>query len=87
MGFCHFCDTASEEGMATSKKEKFEDSLNNLENIVEELESKDLDLEQSLEMFEKGVMLYKDCKKQLEKVEKKISKLSESLKEEELIEE
>ena len=56
--------------MATTKKEKFEDSLNNLENIVEELESKDLDLEQSLEMFEKGVMLYKDCKKQLEKVEK-----------------
>jgi len=58
-----------------------------LKTIVGELESKDLDLEQSLEMFEKGVMLYKDCKKQLEKVEKKISKLSESLKEEELIEE
>lgn len=73
--------------MAASKKEKFEDTLNSLESIVNELESKDLDLEQSLEMFEKGVMLYKDCKKQLEKVEKKISKLSETLKEEELIEE
>ena len=73
--------------MAASKKEKFEDTLNSLESIVEDLESKDLDLEQSLEMFEKGVMLYKDCKKQLEKVEKKISKLSEALKEEDLIEE
>jgi len=73
--------------VAASKKEKFEDTLNSLESIVEDLESKDLDLEQSLEMFEKGVMLYKDCKKQLEKVEKKISKLSETLKEEELIEE
>jgi exodeoxyribonuclease VII small subunit len=72
--------------MATTKKDKFEDSLNHLESIVKELESKELDLDQSLEMFEKGVMLYKDCKKQLEKVEKKISKLSESLKEEELIE-
>jgi len=73
--------------MTASKNEKFEDTLNSLESIVEELESKDLDLEQSLEMFEKGVMLYKDCKKQLEKVEKKISKLSEALKEEDLIEE
>lgn len=70
--------------MATSKKDTFESTLEKLEQIVGELESKELDLEASLEMFEKGVMLYKDCKKHLEKVEKKINKLSENLKEEEV---
>lgn len=70
--------------MATNKKDTFETSLEKLEQIVGELESKELDLEASLEMFEKGVMLYKDCKKHLEKVEKKINKLAENLKEEEV---
>lgn len=70
--------------MAASKKETFETTLGKLEEIVGELESKELDLEASLEMFEKGVMLYKDCKKHLEKVEKKINKLSDNLKEEEI---
>jgi exodeoxyribonuclease VII small subunit len=57
--------------MAGKKKDTFEASLNNLEKIVEELESKDLPLEKSLEMFEEGVGLYKECKKHLDKVEKR----------------
>lgn len=66
-----------------SKTEKsFESSLEELEKIVTELEAKDLNLEKSLEKFEKGVKLYKDCKSHLDKVEKKISKLSDSLEEE-----
>lgn len=71
--------------MAGKKKDTFEGSLESLEKIVEELESKDLPLEKSLEMFEEGVGLYKECKKHLDKVEKKVAKLSESL-EEDLIE-
>ncbi len=82
----HSCDGASRCFMAGKKKDTFESSLNNLEKIVEELESKDLPLEKSLEMFEEGVGLYKECKKHLDKVEKKVVKLSESL-EEELLEE
>ncbi len=65
-------------------KKSFEESLNSLEKIVTDLESQELDLEKSLEMFEKGVGLYKDCKKHLEKVEKKVAKLTESLEEEEI---
>jgi exodeoxyribonuclease VII small subunit len=65
-------------------KESFEESLNSLEKIVTDLESQELDLEKSLEMFEKGVGLYKDCKKHLEKVEKKVAKLTETLEEEEI---
>ncbi len=66
------------------KSKTFEQSLEALEAIVGKLESDELDLDKSLELFEKGVILYKDCRKQLDKVEKKIAKLSENLKEESL---
>jgi exodeoxyribonuclease VII small subunit len=67
-----------------TKKKSFEDSLKELENIVSKLESGELPLEQSLEQFESGTKLYKECKEQLSIAEKKIAILTESLKEEEL---
>ena len=63
------------------KKKTFETSLIELEDIVEQLESNELDLDRSLELFERGTLLYKDCKRELEKVEKKVAKLSENLQE------
>ncbi len=68
------------------KKQSFESSLTSLEEIVSELEGKEHELEHSLAMFEKGVLLYKECKKHLESVEKKITKLTDGLKEEDFIE-
>jgi exodeoxyribonuclease VII small subunit len=67
-----------------SKKRSFEDSLKELETIVSKLESGELALEQSLEQFEIGTKLYKECKDQLGMAEKKIATLTDSLKEEEL---
>ena len=67
-----------------TKKNSFEDSLKELENIVSKLESGELALEKSLEQFEVGTKLYKECKDQLSIAEKKIALLTESLKEEEL---
>lgn len=67
-----------------TKKKNFEESLKELELIVSKLESGDIGLEQSLEQFEIGTKLYKECKEQLSVAEKKISVLTESLKEEEL---
>jgi exodeoxyribonuclease VII small subunit len=67
-----------------SKKKSFEESLKELESIVAKLESGEMSLEDSLEKFEIGTKLYKDCKDQLSIAEKKISILTESLKEEEL---
>jgi exodeoxyribonuclease VII small subunit len=67
-----------------TKKKSFEDSLKELENIVSKLESGELPLEKSLEEFEVGTRLYKECKDQLSIAEKKIALLTESLKEEEL---
>ena len=68
----------------SGKAKNFEISLEELEEVVGSLEDGKLDLDDSLVLFEKGVGLYKDCKGLLDKAEKKISKLSESLREEEI---
>jgi len=54
---------------------KFETALEELENLVEQLESGDLSLEDSLAAFEKGVGLIKLCNQKLNDVEKKIEVL------------
>ena len=63
-------------------KKNFEVSLDELEKVVDGLESGELSLEKSLEQFEVGVSLYKECKEVLDNAEKKISLLTDSLKEE-----
>jgi exodeoxyribonuclease VII small subunit len=50
----------------------FEVALEELENVVEQLESGDLSLEDSLAAFEKGVGLVKYCNQKLTDVEKKV---------------
>ncbi len=57
------------------EKKKFEDALEELENVVEQLESGDLSLDNSLATFEKGVRLVKFCNQKLTEVEKKIELL------------
>ncbi|MCY4523669.1 MAG: exodeoxyribonuclease VII small subunit, partial [Halobacteriovoraceae bacterium] len=59
--------------MSKAKKKTFEQSLQSLEKIVDDLESGKLPLEESLYKFEEGVKLYKECKDMLGKVEKKIT--------------
>ena len=68
----------------TDKSKNFENTLTNLEEKVQLLESGELSLEESLKAFEEGVTLFKKCKKQLGSAEKKITILTESLKEEKL---
>jgi exodeoxyribonuclease VII small subunit len=50
----------------------FESSLKELERIVEELEAGDLPLERSLELFEQGVKLSRECQKRLDEAERKV---------------
>lgn len=56
-------------------KMKFEEALGELERVVEQLESGDLSLEESLAAFEEGVRLVKFCNQKLAEVEKKIELL------------
>ncbi|OGQ74026.1 MAG: exodeoxyribonuclease VII small subunit [Deltaproteobacteria bacterium RIFCSPLOWO2_12_FULL_60_16] len=58
---------------AASKK--FETALEELEKVVERLESGELSLEDSLAAFEEGVRLVKYCNQKLTEVEKKIELL------------
>lgn len=51
---------------------KFEAALEDLELVVEQLETGELSLEDSLEAFEKGVGLVKYCNQKLDEVEKKV---------------
>ncbi len=54
---------------------RFESALEELEQIVEQLESGELSLEDSLSAFEKGVGLVRLCNQKLNQVEKKIEML------------
>jgi exodeoxyribonuclease VII small subunit len=51
---------------------KFEDAITRLEGIVEELESGELSLEESLSAFEEGIKLSKICAKLLNEAERKV---------------
>lgn len=50
----------------------FEARLQELERIVKELEKGDLPLEQSLALFETGMRLSAECKRQLEEAESRV---------------
>ncbi|HSU31195.1 MAG TPA: exodeoxyribonuclease VII small subunit [Bryobacteraceae bacterium] len=53
----------------------FEASLEELERIVKELEKGELPLEQSLALFENGMRLSAECKRQLEEAETRVEML------------
>ena len=58
-----------------SGDKKFESALEELEEVVDRLESGELSLEDSLTAFEKGVGLVRFCNQKLNEVEKKIEML------------
>lgn len=59
------------------KKESFnfEQSLSELEHIVARMEEGQLPLEESLQLFEKGINLTQQCQKALNDAEQKVSQL------------
>ncbi|MFM1773421.1 MAG: exodeoxyribonuclease VII small subunit [Holophagaceae bacterium] len=65
--------------MAESKPKSFEEGLQQLESVVQKLESDGLTLEQSLVEFEKGVKLAKDLQVQLEQAKRRVDVLKQSL--------
>ena len=53
----------------------FEASLKELEHIVKQLEDGDLELEESLKLFEDGVRLSRACRERLTNAERRIEVL------------
>ena len=56
-------------------KKNFEQSLEDLEKIVKELEGGDLPLEEALKRFEQGMTLSRQCSQMLDQTEQKVSQL------------
>lgn len=63
--------------MATRKRSiDFEQSLKELELLVDTMESGELSLEQALKSFEQGVKLTRECQQALQNAEQKVEQLS-----------
>ena len=59
-------------------KMSFEDSIKALEDLVKELDAGGIDLDRSIEIYEKAVVLRNHCREILDESERKIQKIMES---------
>jgi len=53
-------------------KEKFEEALGRLEDIVKKMEAGDMTLEESLKAFEEGIKLARLCSRKLDEAERRM---------------
>jgi len=60
------------------KKQTFENALEELEKVVENMESGELELDKCLEEYERGVKLADFCSKELDAAKKRIEKLKKN---------
>lgn len=67
---------APEPAQSTSVAD-FEDSLDQLERLVEKMERGEMSLDESLAAYERGVGLYRRCQQALEQAELRVKLLSE----------
>ena len=58
-----------------AKKQTFEQAMEKLEQIVQDLESGDPSLDAAIQKFEDGIKLSKFCSEKLDEMEKRISVL------------
>lgn len=57
------------------KEKKFEEKMKDLETIVNELESGEIDLDSSIEKYTKAMKLVKECDEKLKTVEEQVNKI------------
>ena len=60
---------------AKQKKLDYEAAVKELEALVERLEEGDISLEESLKLYERGVLLTRDCQESLQAAEQKVQML------------
>ncbi len=58
-------------------KEKFEDALEKLENIVREMEAGEMPLDSALKSFEEGIRLIRLCSAKLDETQRRVEQLLE----------
>lgn len=57
------------------KEKKFEEKMKDLETIVNELESGEIDLDSSIEKYTQAMKLVKECDEKLKTVEEQVNKI------------
>src|SRR5579864_8384311 len=62
--------------MAVEQTRKFEDELAELENVVEQIDSGELSLEESITAFERGVGLVRTLNRKLDEVDRRVEVLT-----------
>ena len=62
----------------SEKENTFEENLAQLEELVRKLEAGNLDLDESLKIYEDAIVLREKCRKFLEESERKVEKLMET---------
>ena len=63
----------------SKKSQTFEQSLNRLQEISSLLESEEISLDESIKLYEEGIMLSKLCYEKLNEAELKITELKNQL--------
>ena len=58
-----------------NKNAKFEEQIKELETIINELETGEVDLDLSIEKYTKAMNLVKSCDEKLKKIDEQVSKL------------
>lgn len=71
------CDMKKGSPSETIETLNFEAALNELETVIEKMETGQLSLEDSLKSFEQGVNLARTCQKALKEAEQKVQILIE----------
>lgn len=61
--------------MPEQKKPSFDTSLSQLETLVQKIDSGELNLEDALAAFEKGIGLVRECQKSLDEAEQTVNRL------------
>lgn len=57
------------------EKKKFEDKVEELDIIINELENGEIDLDDSINKYTKAMKLIKECDEELKKVEEQVNKI------------
>ncbi len=61
--------------MAKETKEKFEDKMKELEEIINELENGEIDLDSSIEKYTRAMKLVNECDEKLKNIEEQVNKI------------
>lgn len=61
--------------MTKEKEMKFEDKIKELEEIINELESGEIDLDLSIEKYTRAMKLVNECDERLKNIEEQINKI------------